>query len=280
MSAPEQASGSSGSGSSNGADAVVDTTIRLGKGKSCMLCRTKKRKCDGKQPACSQCARSGIEECDFPGFKRRSMIKILEERAEELMGQIKVAESRKTIEPRASTRGSTGVGSSRLSISYTHPRSDDALDVRWNSTTTTTPQAVYLPQSAMPDYLLGRMQSAAASGSSMVLFNVPKPLGGWDGVSEPPSGLQDTLAAVLTQPRCRCALPALPDPRTCPDPSMRNSLFLLACHFHGGIMTQLEPIFLRRLRGSLFPTNDEHVSQLDFIEASTHLTSYYFLVGR
>jgi len=45
-------------------------------------------------------------------------------------------------------------------------------------------------------------------------------------------------------------------------------------------MSQLEPVFLRRLRGSLFPPNVEYVSQLDFIEASTHLTSYYFLVGR
>lgn len=71
-----------------------------------------------------------------------------------------------------------------------------------------------------------------------------------------------------------------PNPREGPHPALRNVIFLIACHYHGGHLTALEPIFLQRAMKYLYDSMSHADRLLDFVEANTYLVIYYVLRGR
>ncbi|KAJ3552243.1 hypothetical protein NM688_g4253 [Phlebia brevispora] len=66
-------------------------TSNLERGKACLRCRRRKMRCDGARPACSQCVRSNLEDCEYiDGGPTQSQL--LEQNIAELEARIRELE--------------------------------------------------------------------------------------------------------------------------------------------------------------------------------------------
>lgn len=71
-----------------------------------------------------------------------------------------------------------------------------------------------------------------------------------------------------------------PNPDTGLHPGLRNTIFLLACHYAGDSLISLEPVFFRRAYNCLHRALERSDRLVDFIEAQALLSVYYILKGR
>ncbi|KDQ21148.1 hypothetical protein BOTBODRAFT_168482 [Botryobasidium botryosum FD-172 SS1] len=228
---------------------------RLGKGKSCLHCRNKKRKCDGKQPVCGPCEQANIPGCVYTGFRGRSMIKILQGRERALQEKIAAV-----------------LGQDVDSVDWADPNSIEII--------APTPRAESLPQFQFPSGSSSGGSVGSASPGPMILPIEVSLSKYYESDDFPPPPLADTLANALRSPKCRYALPELSDPRETNDPALRNALFLIGCHFHGGDLVTLEPLFLKRAQKESYVSLAQVKGFLDYLEASVLLASYFYLTGR
>ncbi|KDQ19009.1 hypothetical protein BOTBODRAFT_481234 [Botryobasidium botryosum FD-172 SS1] len=66
---------------------IVTVLVR---GNACIICRRKKRRCDGAQPACAPCIRTGTRnECSYGTDPERAQVKLLEGRLKDLRNRIR-----------------------------------------------------------------------------------------------------------------------------------------------------------------------------------------------
>ncbi|KDQ05863.1 hypothetical protein BOTBODRAFT_39917 [Botryobasidium botryosum FD-172 SS1] len=237
---------------------------RIRKGAACNGCRVRRCRCDGERPMCGTCLHNNEPECTYNAMELRPRTAILQQRVDDLEAQLRLANEI----------------SNKIEIIRTRLPSASDLPMRVHSSgTSISPLA--------PERYLD-----AAQHLQMQLISVVDPMFGswWETEEQPPSGLITVLINQFAMQEHRHShdplTPAFyaslhnPDSDTGPHLALQNTIFLLGSAYGGGVLSVLEPVFLRRAIFYLGQSLAKVDRLLDCIEAHTLLGNYYCCRGR
>ncbi|KDQ16049.1 hypothetical protein BOTBODRAFT_31130 [Botryobasidium botryosum FD-172 SS1] len=215
----------------------------LQRGAACTACRKKKHKCDAQRPICGRCLRAGaISDCVY-GSVPKSRAQTLQHKLRDLEGKIQILTA--------------------------------ALSAATPNHTTRVPALPSLPLRAPKPRLTKN----------------PAPLGYWCEQDEIPAPLRDYLLSIFIQnrrpitfefnvPRLQEQVALPPDNPGSLHPALKNAIYMTACHFGPANLSTYEPVFLRRVRRSLYTSLETLDRLFDFIRAYALMAMYYYFKGR
>ncbi|KDQ18826.1 hypothetical protein BOTBODRAFT_477031 [Botryobasidium botryosum FD-172 SS1] len=237
----------------------------------CVACRAKKRRCNFGRPICIRCIRDGEPECVYAVsiVKGRPRTVILQQKVHDLEEQVVSLQSAIDAAGRDSLKPTSKPRYPRIAVLPV--RHVGALE-----------EAGHVPR---------RQYSLVSSNPWQFQAGFDPLMSSWYTTNEPPpSGVIANLVKIFAQkehhhthdPRPIEFYDSLydPDSTSGPHPALRNAVFLLACGYSHGPLSQLEPMLLRRTVYYLEQSLATADRLLDYIEAYTLLSIYQAFKGR
>ncbi|KDQ21256.1 hypothetical protein BOTBODRAFT_25679 [Botryobasidium botryosum FD-172 SS1] len=248
-----------------------ETYLVLSRGKACVMCRQRKRRCDAVKPICGTCKKAGLSYYCIYGSQDPEVLRIqeesLQERVAELETLIKGLETRAEPErsPQVPVSRSTRRLSSRKS-SGAHPR-----------------YTVHVPS-----------QDLEASSSTPIPLPIVDPYQAWWQFQDAaPAGIRDPLVEAFIRyrwqfafefnvPRFLASLDLPPSHPNAPHPCLLNAVMLSGCLYSSpnGPLRRYEPYFLKRMNQDMAQSLSSVDKLFDFLRASALAGCYFYGTSR